>query len=112
MEDSSSGEGDARSGLDVDVGATVDPEFETRDLFEGSTEDERRSILFAWAIAAGVVSVVAVASTVLETEGNLPVAAVLLVFALAAFAFAGLVVRGWFPWLFDDDQIFWQIFGP
>lgn len=80
------------------------------ELFGDSTEDKRRSILFALGIVTGFISATA-ASAVVASEPHIPTIVVLAVLAILSFGFAGSVYVGGFESLVADDQMLWKLFN-
>ena len=77
-------------------------------LFADTVEGRRRSVLFAIAIAAGVLCLAAASSVVVAGQSPL-LATVFAVLGGTTLAFALLVYAGRFVGLTADEQVFWEL---
>jgi hypothetical protein len=82
---------------------------ETAQLFEDSTEDKRRSVLFSIAVVTGFISTTAT-SAVVASGQHVPTILVMSLLAGLSFVFAGFVYAGGFESLVSDEELLWQLF--
>lgn len=88
------------------------PETSIRDrlqLFDDSTEQRRRSVLFAIAVCSGFLSVTATSAVVVSTQ-HVPTIVLMSLLGALSFVFAGFVYAGRFSGLFSDQEMLWKVF--
>jgi len=78
-----------------------------RQLFEGSQQGARRSVLFAIAVATGSLCLTAATSVVVSGAGPL-YAVVLGALGGSVLVFGGYLQQGRFDALLADDQVLWH----